>query len=106
MAITITDSQAFTASVSAVDAKGNPALIDGAPIWTSSNPLIITVVPSANPLTARVSAVGPLGAAQVVVTADADLGAGVRTLTGILDVTILGGAAVSLSIAASTPQEQ
>ncbi len=106
MAITITDSQAFTATVSAVDAKGNSALIDGAPTWTSSDPLLLSVTPSPNSLSAHVAAVGPLGAAQVKVTADADVGAGVHLLTGVLDVTIIGGAAVSLTIAPSVPVEQ
>jgi hypothetical protein len=106
MAITITSSQAFTATVAAVDAKGNPATIDGAPVWTSSDPSLLLVTTGADPMTVDCAAVGPAGVAQLLVEADADLGDGVRTLTGILDVTIIAGEAASLSIATSAPREQ
>lgn len=104
MAITITASQFFTVSVTAVDARGNPATLDGVPTWASSDEAILTI--TANPDgSARVAAVGQPGNAQVTVSADADLGEGVRTLSGLLDVSIVAGEAVALTIAASVPQE-
>ena len=107
MAITITDSQKFTATVSVTDAKGNPATLDGDPIWTVSDAtLMLLTVNPATPATADVAAVGPLGVGQLTVTADADRGEGVRTLTGILSVTVIGGEAVSLEIATTAPVEQ
>jgi hypothetical protein len=38
--------------------------------------------------------------------ADADHGEGVEPITGILDLEVAGGKAVSLGIIASTPREQ
>ena len=43
---------------------------------------------------------------QISVSADADLGDGVRTLTGTLDLEIVSGEAVTLSVIAGTPREQ
>jgi hypothetical protein len=40
------------------------------------------------------------------VSADADLGDGIRTLTGTLDLEIVSGEAVSLGIIAGAPREQ
>ena len=105
MAITITASQFVTATVSAVDARGNPATLDGPPTWVSSDPALLEVTTSPEG-TARIAAVGPLGNAQVTVSADADLGEGTRTIGGLLDVSIVAGEAVALTIAASIPAEQ
>lgn len=46
------------------------------------------------------------GACQISVSADADLGEGIKTLTGVLDLEIVSGEAVSLNIIAGTPREQ
>ena len=43
---------------------------------------------------------------QISVSADADLGDGVRTLTGFLDLEIVSGEAVSLGVIAGAPREQ
>lgn len=108
--IQLTDTQKVTLSIQPVDAKGNPALVDGAPTWNSSDPSIITVVPSADGLSAVASAAGPLTAdgasVQVSVTADADLGAGVETISGTMDVTVVASKAVSVAINAGAPEEQ
>lgn len=105
MAITITDSQVFTATVSAVDARGNPAVLDGPANFSVSDSAIINLGVVTD-FSVEVRASGPLGNAQLMVTADADLGEGVRTLTGILDVTVVGGEAVALNITTSVPVEQ
>lgn len=108
--IQITDTQKVTLSIQPVDAKGNPALVDGAPAWNSSDPSIITVAPSADGLSAVASAAGPLTAegasVQVSVTVDADLGEGTKEISGTLDVTVVAGAAVSVAINAGAPEEQ
>lgn len=106
MALTLTDLQKFTASVQPVDARGNPAAVEGAPQWAVSDESILAITPAEDGLSAVVVAAGPLGNAQVTVTADADLGEGVTTLQGILDVTVIASEAVALTIAASTPENQ
>jgi hypothetical protein len=107
MAITITATQKFTAGpVSAVDAHGNPAQIDGAPAWSVSDTALLAVNVAADGLSADIQAVGALGHAQVVVSADADLGEGIETISGILEVEIVAGRAVSLTVPAGEPTEQ
>jgi hypothetical protein len=100
----ITDVQKFTASIQPVDAKNNPAPVDGVPVWSSSNPAVLTVTASEDGMSATITAVGPLGTAQVAVTADADLGEGVSPITGVLDVEVKASNAVSLSIATTAPE--
>ncbi len=103
MALILTDEQKVTFSVSFVTAKGNPATVDGAPVWSVSNDTVLSVVPSADGLSAEVVAVGPLGSSQVSVTADADLGAGVTALVGTLDVSVVASEAASVIISAGVP---
>ncbi len=104
--INMTNSQQLTATIQPVDAKGQPALVDGVPDWASSDETIITVAASDDGMSAVVAAVGPLGDAKVSVTADADLGAGVSAIFGTLDVSITQGQAVGFKITTSDPVEQ
>ncbi len=76
------------------DSKGNPSKIDGVPVWSTSDPATLTV--TADPsdtagLTAFAVPVGPLATAQAQVSVDADLGGGVKTITGLLDCEIQAG---------------
>jgi len=96
----LTDVQKFTASIKPVDAKGNPAAVDGLPLWSASDPAILQITPASDGLSAEVLAVGPLGNAQVIVTADADLGEGVVGITGVLEVEVMASAAVALNVTA------
>lgn len=99
----LTDVQQVPLAVAFKDAAGNPAAVDGAPVWTSSDPTIVTVTASADGLSATAVAVGPLGQAQVSAAADADLGSGVTTITGVLDITVQASEAVNALVTAGTP---
>jgi hypothetical protein len=82
-----------------VDAAGNPAKIDGDVVWTSSAEGIATVaVDPGDSTIATISAVGPVGSSQVVATADADLGGGVRELLTTLEIGVVAGEAVAGTI--------
>lgn len=95
-----------TASIQPVDARGNPAKIDGLANWGSSNAAIAQVENvSADSLSADIVPGTALGTCQVNVQADADLGEGLRTITGVLDVEVVGGAAVGFTISTSEPVE-
>lgn len=102
----ITDSQKFTATISPVDAKGNPASVDGVPVWAAPDATIVTVTPAADGMSAEISSTGPIGSVQVSVTADADLGTGTKPLVGTLQVDVVGGEAVALQVNTSNPVEQ
>lgn len=104
MALVLTDEQRVSLAVAFVTAAGNPARVDGVPVWASSDETILIVEPSADGLSAVATTVGPLGTAQVSVHADADLGEGVREVVGVLDIEVQAAEAVSASIAAGTPE--
>ena len=83
--------------VSYVDARGNPATIDGDVSWESSDASIVTRRPSirADSTICRAVPVGSIGQAQVTATCDADLGEGVRELITLCDIEVVGGEAVA-----------
>ena len=68
-------------SLDILDAKGNPAKVDGAPAWALTDPTF-----------------GALEVAE-----DGDLGEGVKQILGELDVEVLGGEAVVVAIKAGEP---
>lgn len=103
--LTLTATQRVGVAITPVDAKGNVARIDGPATFLSSDETILTVTPNGD-LAALVTATGKLGTAQLSVAADGDLGEGVRPLRGTLDIEIVAGEAVALTINANAPEEQ
>lgn len=100
--LSLTDIQHAPLAISAVDAAGNPATLPaGAVTWTSSDPAIAAVTPSADGMSADVAAVGPLGNAQVAVSVVVDPAQ--PPLTGTLDVTVTASAAATIQITAGAP---
>lgn len=85
--------------VAYVDAKGNPATIDGEVSWSSSDASVITVTVDGEDSTiCRAIPVGSVGQAQVTASCDADLGDGVRELLTLCDIEVVGGEAVAGTI--------
>ena len=105
MATSLTATQQVNYTISPRNRKGGPAAVDGIPEWAVSDETVMSVVPAPDGMSALVVAVAP-GTARVVVTADADLGAGVEPLIGTDDVTVTPGTATTLALSAGTPQEQ
>lgn len=92
---TITDKQQFGVAAKFESKAGNPVGVDGAPAWSVSDETILGIeVDPADPTKATVKAKGPIGTAQVRLTADADRGEGVREITALLDVEVLASDAV------------
>jgi hypothetical protein len=100
----LTDEQKVSLSVRFTTKAGNPARVDGTPVWASSNPAVIAVVASEDGVSAVATTVGPVGEAQVSVTADADLGEGVRPVSAVLDIVVQPAEAVSASIEPGAPE--
>jgi hypothetical protein len=95
---TMTADQSVPVTVEFVDDHGNPVVAGSAtPVWASSDATILTVVPSADGMSADVSAVGPDGGAQLSVT-DTVSGIG-----GVLSFTIVSGIAASAVITPGAP---
>lgn len=105
--LTLTDSQQVTLGpVVPLSKGGNPAPIDGKPTWTVSDPTILTVTVSDDGLSAVLATTGKLGTCQAAVSADADLGEGVKTIVGTVDLTVVAGEAATLDVPTGTPVEK
>ena len=100
----ITDVQKVVGSIAPQDAAGNPAPVDGVPVWESSDTSIVTVTAAPDGMSAVVEAVGPLGTAQVSVSADADTGEGVVTITALADIEVLASQATAVGISFGVPE--
>ena len=100
----ITDTQKVNLTVSFQDAAGNPASVDGAPTWASSDTSIVTLDVAADGLSAFAVSAGPLGTSQVSAVADADLGGGVTNITGVMDIEVQASEAVQALVAAGAPE--
>lgn len=86
---------------------GKPGQVQDPPVWTSSDEKVATVTSSPDGLSAVVRAVkdGDGGVCQITATGDADLGAGVKPVTGFITVTVQG-ATVVFELKAGAPREQ
>lgn len=105
-AVELTDTQQVVATLSPVDARGNAAKVDGVPAWETSDATIATVEAGPDDRSVTIRATGPTGSCRVSVTADADLGEGVVPIVGVLDITVIAGAAVTVDISVGAPSEQ
>ncbi len=86
MVVTMSGGQAVQVAIDTTDAQGVHQPVDGKPVWTSGDPAKLVVSPSLDGYGALVAAkVGALGAVTITVTADGDLGPGIRTISGSLD---------------------
>jgi hypothetical protein len=103
--LVLKDAQKVTITVSPIDAKGNTAQVDGVPAWAVADPAILTLVPSDDGLTCVATTTGAVGTTQITITADADLGEGVKTISGLVDVEVVSGMAAGLNIVAGTPED-
>lgn len=101
----LTDTQKVKVSVTPIDAKGAPAPVQSV-TFVSSDETVASVSPDPNDPNGAIVVAGFPGVAQIQVTADADLGDSVANITGTLDITVVGGQAVSLTITAGTPEQQ
>jgi hypothetical protein len=102
----LTDVQEVDLSIQPVDKKGNAAPVEGAPAWSSSMPDVVSLTVAEDGLSAKAVAVGPLGVAQILVEADADLGEGIKPISGTLDIEVVPSEAVGLSVVAGVPVDQ
>ena len=103
----LTDAQQVTLAVAGADAAGNPKPIFGAPLWTTSDPAVLAITPSADGLTALAVSVAaqPDGAPPVTVTVSAFADATSTTLiAGTLNIGIVATPATQLIITPGAPE--
>lgn len=92
------DKRLLGCTISYVDAAGNAARVDGVPVWDTDRPDLIALVPTVDGMGCDIAPIGPLGNAQITVTADADLGEGVRSLVTLGTIECVAGDAVGGTI--------
>jgi len=105
MAFEMTADQKVTIPLKITKKNGSPASVDGAPVWANSDDTVGKLTVADDGMSAVLVGV-VAGAARLVVTADADLGAGVTPITGALDYTITPGALPTIELIPGTPEDQ
>jgi len=102
MLITITNEEKVQVTLAPTTVAGNPATLDGAPTWT-----IIegdaTLEVAADGLSAFLVSGAADVNSKVEVSADADLGEGVVTLTDTIDLAVVAASASALGAVVATP---
>lgn len=98
-------SQKLPLSIAIVDKGGNPAKVDGAPAWSLTDPSLGALAVAEDGMSAELTPSGVIGACQIQVSVDADLGEGVKPLIGELPVEFVAGDAATVSIAAGIPTD-
>lgn len=106
MAVEMNTIQEFTVTIAPVNAKGQPAALDGVPEWLTSNSDALALEPAPDGLSCKVTAVGIPGSGSVQVTGDADLGTGVTPIVGTLDVNVSLAPATSIVMTAGPVTDQ
>ncbi len=85
--------QQSTVPVVFPDDRDQPAPVDGIPVWTKTGDGFEMEV-AADGMSVHVTSPGGVGSGQITVTADADLGAGFREVSGVLAVDVSAREAV------------
>lgn len=106
MAFILKDGQKVRLRLVAQDSEGNPANFQGDPLWVSSDPALVEILPEGVEAVA-VTVPGPgLGTATITATVDADLGEGVTEITGTLDIEVVAGDAAVVNLEPGTPENR
>jgi len=97
--ITITKQEKITVTITPTDQDGEPAALDGKPVWTVVNGDSKILVADDGLSAVLISADVP-GQTEYLVEADADLGAGVERISDTIKLTVEDPKAVSLGLSA------
>jgi hypothetical protein len=97
--------QKLPLSVEFQDKFGNAAKVDGAPAWAMTDAELGALEIAEGGLSAVFTPSGKAGALKVQVSADADLGEGVKAILGELELSLIAGDAVSVAIKAGEALE-
>lgn len=105
MLVTITNEQKVLITLAPVTEAGNPAPIDGVPVWEVLSG-DATIEPSEDGLSCTLIS-GEVGNSQIQVSADADMDEDeVRTLTDIIDLVVVSAEASTLGLVIGQPESK
>ena len=100
--LTIDDTQKVTVTLNPVTDKGTPAKLDGAPTWIGDGGGSSIIVAS-DGLSADLVSSDVASVTVFTVSADADLGAGVVTISDTITLNVISAMATNLGLVAGTP---
>jgi hypothetical protein len=101
------ESQKCLVRVRYKDKTGKPASVDGAPVWSSSDASIATVDADPSGFSAFIhTKPGVTGTVTINITADADLGSGVKAIASEIDVNVLPREAEQVSADFDPPEDE
>jgi hypothetical protein len=99
----LTTEQQVAVRIKPTTPKGQPAQLDGLPAWSVAVG-DVTLQPSQDGLSCVIVSADTAGLSQVLVTADADLGEGVETVSDTIAVDVASPRATNLGLAADPPE--
>jgi hypothetical protein len=102
MEISITNEQKVNVRLEPVTSTGKPARLDGVPTWSVQSG-DATVEAASDGLSAFLISSDNPGDTAFLVSADADLGEGVVTISDVVTLKVAGAQADNLGIAADAP---
>lgn len=100
--VTLTNEQKVNVILEPQTAKGKPITVDGPPKWSVVQG-DATLEIADDGLSADIISPDVPGVSQILITADADLGAGSQEISTTLEVEIVGARAESLGLKVGTP---
>lgn len=102
MKITITNEQQVQVTLTPVTQGGQPAQLDGVPTWEviSGNS---TILVAEDGKSAILRSADDPGDTEILIKADADLGAGVVEVSDVIQLTVAGAMAASLGLTVGEP---
>lgn len=107
MTTVLTATQQVGGQIEPKDRKGNTAKVEaGSVTYSSSNDAVATVEKDESDETKFTVKAKGTGVAQIDISADADLGEGVKTITGFLGVEVTSAEAAGFGVNVGTPEEQ
>lgn len=100
--LSITNEQKVNVTITPKTDAGKPAKVDGAPSWSvASGEATLNV--AADGLSCDLISSDNPGDSEILVTADANLGEGVETISDAITLHVLGASAKNLGLTAAAP---
>lgn len=100
--LSITNEQKIPVTLTPKTATGRAATVDGPPTWTVITGKS-TINVAADGLSAELVSADDPGDTEILVKADADLGAGVVEISDVIRLSVVGALAANLGLSAGQP---
>lgn len=101
--LTITDEQKVVATLAPKTAASNPATVDGIPVWNVEGDSDVQVNVAEDGLSAELVSGAANTVTTIRVSADADLGEGVKEISDTITLTVVAAGADNLGFTAGEP---